>query len=103
MGMARQRIKSYRSRGCVVVESSPAFPISDEMWRPGPGNPHELPPVSWGILRIYNEGTRARWYWECRDCSGLFEAHFRHLHYNAALEPAEAGQEPRCSARIAAA
>ena len=100
-GMARQRVKSYRSRGCVLVESSPAFPITDEMWRAGIGNPHEFPPVGGGILRIYNEGTRGRWYWECLDCAEVFEAHFKYLHYNASLDPAEAGasaemQCPHC-------
>jgi phage terminase large subunit GpA-like protein len=105
-GMARQRVRSYRSRGCVLVESSPAFPVTDEMWRAGPEAPHEMPPVAGGIVRIYNEGTRGRWYWECMDCAGLFEPHFRHLHYDANLDPAEAGaaavmQCPHCGSLTA--
>lgn len=105
-GMARQRIRSYRSRGCVVVESSPAFPVIDEMWRPSLAAPHEMPPVSGGILRIYNEGTRGRWYWRCPDCSELFEPRCERLHYDATLEPGEAGakaemQCPHCGSLIA--
>ncbi len=90
-GMARQRIRTFMSRGGVLLESSPAFPVTEDDWKAGPMNPHELPPVSGGIVRIYNEGTRGRWYWECRNCSELFEPHFERLVYDDTLEPAEAG------------
>ncbi|MBT9386964.1 phage terminase large subunit family protein [Pseudooceanicola sp. CBS1P-1] len=92
-GMARQRIRTFMSRGCVLLESTPAFPVTDPEWRPGLLNPHELPPVSGGIVRIYNEGTRGRWYWECRNCGELFEPHFTRLLYDDGLEPAEAGAQ----------
>jgi phage terminase large subunit GpA-like protein len=105
-GMARPRIRNYMSRGCVLLESTPAFPVTDPEWRPGLLNPHELPPVSGGIVRIYNEGTRGRWYWECRNCGELFEPHFTRLVYDATLEPAEAGAQaqmecPDCGERYA--
>ncbi|WP_406870263.1 terminase gpA endonuclease subunit [Thioclava sp. 'Guangxiensis'] len=90
-GMARQRIRTFMSRGCVLLESTPAFPVTDETWKAGPQNPHELPPVSGGIVRIYNEGTRGRFYWECRECGDLFEPHFKYLRYDNTLEPAVAG------------
>jgi phage terminase large subunit GpA-like protein len=89
--MARDRITSFMSRGFVLLESTPAFPVTDPDWRPGPGAPHEMPPVSGGIVRIYNEGTRGRWYWECMDCAGLYEPHFTRLRYDASLDPGEAG------------
>ncbi|TQS73303.1 terminase [Rhodobacteraceae bacterium] len=92
-GMGRQRIRTFMSRGCVLLESSPAFPITDETWKAGAQNPHELPPVSGGIVRIYNEGTRGRFYWECRECGGLFEPHFDLLRYDNTLEPAAAGAQ----------
>ncbi|MBL3580772.1 phage terminase large subunit family protein, partial [Rhodovulum visakhapatnamense] len=70
--MAVQRIKSYLSRGCVLAESSPAFPVTDPSWQPDPATPHLLPPVKGGIARLYNDGTRARLYWECPDCGEEF-------------------------------
>ncbi|WP_339112277.1 terminase gpA endonuclease subunit [Thioclava sp. GXIMD2076] len=102
-GMARQRIRTFMSRGCVLLESTPAFPVTDETWKAGPQNPHELPPVSGGIVRIYNEGTRGRFYWECRECGELFEPHFKYLRYDNTLEPAVAGARaemgcPQCGA-----
>lgn len=104
--MAMQRIKTYLSRGCVLVEGSPAWPVSDPDWTPTPGAPHELPPVKGGIAAIYNQGTRARLYWECPDCGELFEPRFDRLHYDAALDPGAAGDAaemecPHCGSLIA--
>ncbi|MFD1913809.1 terminase gpA endonuclease subunit [Halodurantibacterium flavum] len=105
-GMALRRITEYMSRGCVFVESTPAFPIDRTIeWAPHPGHPHMLPPVTAGIVNIYNEGTRGRWYWECPDCSQLFEPRFDRLHYDDTLEPAEAGASaemecPHCGSLI---
>lgn len=105
-GMALQRIRSFMSRGCVVVESTPAFPVDpDQDWTLDPASPHMLPPVTGGIVRIYNEGTRGRWYWTCPDCAELFEPRFDRLHYNRELEPGAAGasaemQCPHCGALI---
>lgn len=101
--MAMQRIKTYLSRGCVLAEGSPAFPVTDPSWRPRPEAPHEMPPVAGGIMMLYNQGTRARWYWECRDCGEEFEPRFDYLVYDAALDPGEAGETaemacPHCGA-----
>lgn len=90
-GMALDRVTQYMSRGMVLLESTPAFPVTDATWRAGPGNPHEMPPVAGGIVRIYNEGTRGRWYWACPDCDELFEPRFDRLIFDAALAPEEAG------------
>jgi phage terminase large subunit GpA-like protein len=97
--MALGRIKSFMSRGMVLVESTPAFPVSDMTWRPDHLlHPHALPPVGSGIVPIYNEGTRGRWYWECPDCEQLFEPRFDRLHYDATLDPGTAaeGAEMEC-------
>lgn len=105
-GMARERIKTFMSRGCVLVESTPAFPVTDDRWRPDPKAPHMFPPVAGGIVQIYNEGTRGRWYWACPDCDRLFEPRFDLLHYDAGLEPGAAGETalmkcPHCGSLIA--
>lgn len=88
--MALERTKTFMSRGMVVLESTPAFPAKDPNWTADPSRPHALPPVAGGIVPIYNEGTRGRWYWDCPDCATLFEPRFDRLVYDATLDPAEA-------------
>lgn len=104
-GLARRRVLTFMSRGCVLVESTPAFPVTDPTWHVSQAAPHEMPPVSGGIVRIYNEGTRGRWYWACPDCSGLFEPRIDRLVYDGALGPGAAGEAaemgcPHCGALI---
>lgn len=103
--MALQRIKSYLSRGTVLVESSPAYPVTDLSWHAARDTPHMMPPVGGGIVPIYNQGTRARWYWECPECGDEFEPRFDQLHYDDALEPGDAGEQaemecPHCHCLI---
>lgn len=105
-GMALQRIRTFMSRGCVFVESTPAFPVDPEqVWEFDPAAPHRLPPVTGGIAKIYNEGTRGRWYWECPNCEELFEPRYDRLIYDKDLEPGAAGamarmQCPDCGEKI---
>lgn len=105
-GMSLQRIRTFMSRGCVFVESTPAFPVDPEqVWEFDKAAPHRLPPVTGGIVKIYNEGTRGRWYWECQNCGELYEPRFDRLVYDKTLEPGEAGasalmQCPDCGDRI---
>lgn len=68
---AKKRTQNYMSRGLCMVESSPGRDMTDPSWKPG--TPHEAPPTS-GIISIYNRSTRKRWYWQCQDCQGHFEA-----------------------------
>ena len=101
--LMRARARTYLSRGMVVVESSPAAPITDESWRAK--SPHDCPPVRYGVLALYPEGTRGRWYWPCPHCEGEFEPQFRRLHYPDSADPAEAGEAaemecPHCHALI---
>lgn len=105
-GMAMMRIRTFMSRGCVVVESTPAFPVDDT--KPAPVaalEPHRMPEVTGGIVKLYNEGTRGRWYWECPDCAELFEPTFERLDYPEELDPGEAGTRaqmvcPHCGCTI---
>lgn len=66
----RKRTQSYLSRGCTLVESSPGVPISDPSWQPS--RKHEAPGVD-GILSIYNQSDRRRWYWMCLHCGEYFQ------------------------------
>lgn len=91
--MGMQRIKTFLSRGFVFAESTPAWPVIDPDWQPSKDAPHALPPVRFGIVPLYNRGTRGRWYWECRDCGELYEPTFERLHYDHTLSPREAGEQ----------
>jgi phage terminase large subunit GpA-like protein len=69
--LGRKRTTTFLSRGMCAVESSPGRPWTDPSWKPS--TPHEAPPVG-GILGIYNNSDRRRWYWQCPDCREHFEA-----------------------------
>lgn len=101
--LMRARARTFLSRGMVVVESSPGAPIVDESWRSK--SPHDSPPVKYGVLALYPEGTRARWYWPCPHCEEEFEPTFKRLRYPASADPAEAGEAaemicPHCGSLI---
>lgn len=101
--LMRARARTYLSRGMVVVESSPAAPIVDEGWQPK--SPHDSPPVRYGVLALYPQGTRGRWYWTCLHCGDEFEPRFNRLRYPKSVDPAEAGDAaemecPHCHALI---
>jgi phage terminase large subunit GpA-like protein len=89
--MALNRIRTYMSRGKVLAESTPAFPAFDPTWRQPADAPHMMPPTEGGIVLLYNDGTRGRWYWECPDCQEEFEPRFDRLRFDPDLEPGAAG------------
>lgn len=91
--MMRARARTYMSRGMVVVESSPGAPITDENWKPD--TPHAAPPVRYGVLALYPQGTRGRWYWTCPNCDEEFEPTFSKLVYPKGVDPADAGAEAK--------
>ncbi|MBO9457349.1 phage terminase large subunit family protein [Paracoccus sp. R12_1] len=105
-GMALRRIKTFLSRGFVFVESTPAFPVDEDKFRAASLlEPHLMPATTGGIVNLYNQGTRGRWYWECPDCENLFEPTFERLDYNRDLDPADAGDAaamvcPHCGSVI---
>lgn len=103
--MALQRVKSYLSRGFVLLEGSPAYPSLDPDFKAPKDEPHKLPPVEGGMAAYYNQGTRGRWYWECKDCGDEFEPRFDRLHYSTDLSPGAAGETaemqcPHCGSLI---
>lgn len=103
--MGLQRIKTYLSRGFEFAESTPAWPVTEPGWVARKDAPHEFPPVRFGIVRLYNQGTRGRWYWECPDCGELFEPAFDKLEFDDTLSPIDAGEAaemacPHCGGLI---
>lgn len=91
--MALVRTRTYMSRGFVFAESTPGWPVTDPKWAPLKSEPHAMPPVAFGIAKLFNKGTRGRWYWECRDCGGAYVPDFDSLHYDETLPPMEAGEQ----------
>lgn len=69
--LALKRTTTFLSRGMALVESSPGILLTDPNWNPVTA--HEAPPVT-GVLGIYNQSDRRRWYWPCPHCKEYFEA-----------------------------
>jgi len=70
--LGKKRVQAMMSAGMALVESSPKHVITVRDWRPE--DPHDAPPVTGGILPIYQRGDRRRWYWQCKHCGTWFEA-----------------------------
>lgn len=88
--LAKKRATTFKRFGMCVAESTPGFEVSDPNWIAG--SLHEAPPVSEGILKIYNQGDRRRWYWRCPECSESFEPSFDLFVYDMeAGSPAKIG------------
>ncbi len=77
--LAKKRTTTFGSMAMTVIDSSPSRIVEDVKWKPKPGS-HEAPPCT-GILGLYNQGDRRRWYWPCPHCGEFFEGHFGLLHY----------------------
>lgn len=77
--LGSKRTTTYMSAGMTVVESSPRFDIIDPRWKPE--TPHQAPPVTAGILLLYNQGDRRRLYWQCVHCREWFEPTFKLLEW----------------------
>ena len=76
--LAQKRNTTYGSMGMTVAECSPSRDVEDPRWKPS--TPHEAPPCK-GILGLYNQGDRRRWYWPCPHCGEYFEGYFGLLRY----------------------
>ena len=76
--LASQRGKSFGSMAMTAADSSPSFPQHDYDWRQPKDRPHLGPPCE-GIVALYNEGDRRRFYWPCPDCGAYYEPSFRLL------------------------
>ena len=72
--LASKRTATFMSSGMTLVESSPGRDVTDPKWRKT--SPHEAPPTRNGILSLYNQGDRRRWYWPCPHCGEHFQPDF---------------------------
>jgi phage terminase large subunit GpA-like protein len=88
--LTKKRTQTYKRYGMTVAETSPGFLVEDPKWLASA--PHEAPPTK-GLLAVYNEGDRRRWYWRCPQCHSAFEPHRRYLVYPASLDPMEAAEQ----------
>jgi len=100
--LARKRATTFGRRAMVVAESSPSFPIDHANWTPE--TPHEAPPAFGGILPIYNQGDRRRWYWRCVCCGHAFEPSWKTVRWDDIPDITEASHTariecPQCQAR----
>ena len=99
--LAKGRITTFQHFGMVFAESSPSNPIMDPLWEPK--TPHEAPPCE-GIIGLYNQGNRHRWYWICVDCDNAFEPDFQLLKWPTGLSNLESGKQawlecPHCGSK----
>lgn len=76
--LAKNRSKSFMSRGKTLVESSPGHEVLDPEWSP---KGHGAPPTL-GVLGLFNAGDRNRWYWHCPHCSAPFLAEWQNLSWD---------------------
>jgi phage terminase large subunit GpA-like protein len=91
--LAKKRATTFKRNGMTVAESSPGFEISDPKWRPKASAPHEAPPVSGGVLPLYNQGDRRRWQWKCPQCGERFEPSFELIDYPKSEDKMEAAEQ----------
>lgn len=88
--LLKNRAKTLKRFGMTVAESSPGFPVTNAKWLAS--SPHEAPPCE-GLLTIYNQGDRRRWYWRCPQCRFAFEPHRRLFIYPKSADPLEAAEQ----------
>lgn len=87
--LATKRTTSFGSHSMTLCESSPSREITD--YRYVAKTPHEAPPTT-GILALYNQGDRRRWYLPCTRCGEFFEPRFELLEWdetNSILDSAD--------------
>lgn len=88
--LLKKRAQTLKRYGMTAAESSPGFPVLDGKWIAR--SPHEAPPCE-GILSLYNDGDRRRWYWRCPQCRGSFEPHRKLLVYPKSADPMESAEQ----------
>lgn len=90
-----KRGQTFGSRAMTIAESSPRRDVQDEGW--APATRHEPPPAT-GIIALYGQGTRARYYWRCPHCDHEFEPGFGDLKWpdSEDIEEAAAGVYMLC-------
>lgn len=80
--LGQKRTTTFRNLGMTIVETSPGRPVKDSKYRT---TGHEAPPCT-GVLSLYNQGDRRRWYWPCPECNEFFEPAFSLLTWKTTRE-----------------
>lgn len=101
---ARKRTQTFLSAGMTLVESSPGHDVFGSSWIPE--TEHEAPPC-YGIMELFNRGSRHCYYWECPECRELFQPRFSLLQFDRTpdADPGLASQDtkmgcPHCGALL---
>lgn len=76
--LGKARTTTFRNLGMTVVDSSPSRDVND----PQAKVTGHMAPACTGVLGLYNEGDRRKWYWPCPHCGEFFTASFDHLVYD---------------------
>lgn len=102
--LLNKRGETFRRNAMFVAESSPGFEVNDTKWVNSVDEPHEGPPCD-GIVSLYNQGDRRRWYWSCPHCSIAFMPDFAHLRYPRSSDYIDAASQahmecPSCKGTI---
>ncbi|GKX33720.1 MAG: terminase [Rhizobiaceae bacterium MnEN-MB40S] len=84
-----KRNQTFGSMGMTIVEGSPGRPILNPDFKAS--TPHEAPPAT-GIMAIYNQGTRGRFYWTCPSCNEPFQPLFDRLEWETKDTPGESAK-----------
>ena len=100
--VARARIRTFRSSGKIVCESSPSRDQLDPHWKAH--NKHQGAPCG-GIIGLYNRGDMRRFYWPCPSCNDYFECSFKDLLWVPSEDVVEASDSahtmcPKCEKKI---
>jgi phage terminase large subunit GpA-like protein len=103
--LARKRTQSFMSAGMVVAESTPGWDIADRDWKNDDPDNHEGPPVGGGIVPLFNQGTRERFYWTCPHCFEKFRAEMQYFRWDDLDDAITASKTvhmvcPHCGAMI---
>lgn len=93
------RVQNAKSSGMAMAESSPGRVVR----QPKPEEqlmPHEAQPCG-GIMQLYNQGDRRRFYWQCPECEAWFIPGLETLDWDELDDPMAAAKTarvkcPRC-------
>lgn len=98
-----KRVQNAKSSGMAMAESSPGRVVRQPKPEEQLG-PHEAQPCG-GIMQLYNQGDRRRFYWQCPECEAWFSpglASLRWEEHEDFIQAAKTAwvQCPRCEHKI---
>ena len=80
--LASKRTQTFGSSGMTLAEGSPGREVTKPDWERPEDHPHMAPPTT-GVLDLYNQGDRRRWYWQCpqKKCRQWFQPIKDHFNF----------------------